>query len=97
MSLKLLTAEGRFECGLAEVVAGKVWAFAPVVPNVPGPLFGLGVAIANEPGYIPIPLHWVHADTYEEAADHADELNRAEGLDDKTAYRIIASTMKSRF
>lgn len=89
--LKPLTAEGRFECGLDTAFLGKIWAFVPVV----GENFGarLGVAVANENGYSPVPEHWCNADTWQEMSDHADELNAAMGLDPMTAVNIVASTM----
>lgn len=93
MALKPLTAEGRFECGLDSVVRDKVWAFVPVISEHGA---GLGVAVANESGYRPIPLHWARADTYDEMAAHADALNEAEGLTLDTAARIVVSTMNGR-
>jgi hypothetical protein len=54
----------------------------------------LGVAIANEAGYYPISSFWAHSDSYEEMSAHADDLNRAEGLDDQTAIRIVCSSMR---
>lgn len=88
--LKKFTAEGRFEAGLDAVVAGKVWAFVPVMS---GRVWGLGIAIANEAGYNPVPLNWAWADGRNEMQAHADELNKAEGLDDETVMRIVCSSM----
>lgn len=94
MTLKKLSAEGRFECNLDEVVKGKVWAFVAVPTTVRGdPQFQLGIAIANEAGYNPVPSYWSYADTFEEMSDHADQLNLAEGKDLKQACTIVASTM----
>ena len=89
--MKPLTFEGRFECGLDEIVTGKVWAFVAVT----GENYGarLGVAFANEPGYTPIPEFWANADRHDEMQAHADELNAAEGLDKLAAAKIICSTM----
>lgn len=56
----------------------------------------LGVAVANERGYFPVPLGWARYATYEAAADHAEHLNRHLGLDAETAFQIIASTMGGR-
>lgn len=92
--LKKFTKEGRFECGLDELVAGKAWAFVPVLaPERSGSVFGLGVAVANEPGYYPVPLHWCHADTWDEAQAHAVELNREEGISEDAEMRIVCSSM----
>lgn len=92
--MKKLSKEGRFECGLDEIVAGKVWAFVGVMS--PGPLdgFGLGIAIANEAGYYPIPFSWSHFDTFDEASQHAEELNAAEGLSLDQAAKIVFSSMR---
>lgn len=91
MALKPFTGEGRFECGLDERIAHKTWAFTAVV-GVDYPA-RLGVSVANEPGYIPIPEYWCHADSWEEMEAHADELNEAEGLDANTALRIVCFSM----
>lgn len=89
--LKPFTFEGRFECGLDDIVRGKVWCFVNVVgEHYPA---RLGIAIANEPGYNPIPEHWCHADSYDELDRHAEDLNLAEGIDVKLAARIVCSTM----
>ncbi len=88
--LKPFTGEGRFECGLDDVVAGKVWAFVAIV----GSPMRLGVAIANERGYVPIPTTWCHGDDYDEMNRHVEELNKAEGIDRDTAGRIVASSMR---
>lgn len=93
--LKKLTAEGRFECGIDEVLAGKVWAFTATLSKDCGDgcFVGLGAAVANERGYVPIPSHWVRSDSYDEMSDHADELNLAMGLDYDAATKIIISSM----
>jgi hypothetical protein len=93
--LKPFTNEGRFECGLDNIVKGKVWAFVAVVGHATPAR--LGVAIANERGYNPIPETWCHADDYEEMERHADELNEAEGISVKVATDIVASSMVRQF
>lgn len=97
--IKKLSNEGRFEAGIDEIVHGKVWAFVPVfaapaITRATSANVLLGVAIANEAGYYPVPWAWCHADDYGEMADHADELNRAQGLTDEEAARIALSTMR---
>jgi hypothetical protein len=64
MTIKKLSKEGRFECGLDDIVRNKVWAFVAVV----GKHYGarLGVAIANEQGYNPIPEFWAHSDSLDD-------------------------------
>lgn len=92
--LKPLTFEGRFECGLDEVVKNKIWCFVAVVgEHYPA---RLGVAIANEQGYNPVPEFWAHADTFDEMQAHADELNEEEGKDRRVAAEIVCSTMGGR-
>ena len=98
--LKQFTAEGRFECGLDKLVADKVWCFAPVhnadTSDHDGAEYGLGIAVANEPGYYPIPLRWCHSDNYNEMARHAEALNTAENVPLPIMYRIIATTMRKQ-
>lgn len=89
--LKPLTFEGRFECGFDAIVKNKVWAFVAVVGDNYGAR--LGVAIANESGYCPIPEFWANADTIDVMQAHADELNQAEGKSPREAAEIICSTM----
>jgi hypothetical protein len=89
-----LTFEGRFECGFDEVVKGKIAAVV-AVRSKDG--IGLGIAIANERGYCPIPLTWAHGDNFQEMMDHADEINREVlGISRDQAFEIIATTMRGR-
>jgi hypothetical protein len=74
---------------------GKI-AFVAIMPDEPFPGIqgALGVAVANERGYFPVPLGWARYATYDAAADHADRLNtQVLGLTTADAFRIIASTM----
>lgn len=89
MTLKKFTSEGRFEAGLDDAIAGKMWAYIAIVGNP----YTLGVAVANESGYIPIPTHWCNGDDYAEMDAYADELNARENIDRDLATRIIASGM----
>jgi len=89
--IRKFTAEGRFECGLDAVVKNKVYAFVAVIgQHNPA---ALGVAIANEAGYVPIPEHWCYGDDYHEMEEYADELNAAMDLTPKASTIIVASTM----
>lgn len=92
--LKPLTFEGRFECGLDAIVNNKIWAFVAVV----GEHYGarLGIAIANEQGYNPVPEYWAHADRLDEMQDHANQLNAAEGKSEFLCVEIVCSTMGGR-
>jgi hypothetical protein len=90
--LKPFTAEGRFECGFNEIIAGKRCALFAVGQEHG---LGLGLAVATEPGYHTIPLHWCNGDDLAELAAHAEALNRELfGLDPKTSGLIVASTMR---
>jgi hypothetical protein len=92
--MKEFTKEGRFECGLDAAVKGKTWAFVAVVgEHYPA---RLGVAIANESGFMPIPEHWCNADDYDAMEAHAEALNTAEGLNPRQAAEIQCSTMGGR-
>jgi hypothetical protein len=79
------------ELGIGEMMVGKAYAYVAVMS---GNTYGLGLAVANESGYNPIPLHWAQADSFDTAHDMADELNRdLLGLNEMAATRIICSTM----
>lgn len=92
--MKKLTKEGIFECGLMELARGKACALTAVIqPHG----MGLGLAVANEPGYHPIPLHWCNGDNFIELHDHADELNRELfNLEPRAAATIVSSTMAAQ-
>lgn len=57
----------------------------------------LGVAVANERGYYPIPHFYYSADTYDEASARADVINEAWELSSETVAAITASTMGGKF
>ncbi len=91
--MKTLSNLAIAELGIQEMMAGKTYAYVAVLV---GNTYGLGLATANEPGYNPIPLHWAQADTFDQAHDMADALNRNQlGLNDMAATRIVCSTMFS--
>mgnify|MGYP000364901871 CR=1 FL=1 len=90
--LKPFTAEGRFECGFNTIIESKRCALFAVRQEYG---IGLGLAVAEEPGYHTIPLHWCHGDDYEAMSRHADDLNRELfGLEPKAGGLIVASTMR---
>lgn len=93
--MKKLTKEGRFEAGIDEIVAGKHWAFVPVLSDGRYGQFQLGVAAANEPGYWPVPAFWAHGDDYGEMAAHAEELNAEMGISREEGDRIQISSMNA--
>ena len=71
-----------------QAFAGKVWAYVPVVTKHGS---GLGVAVANEKGYCPVP--WAHSERYDEIEAYSIELNASRGLSELQALDIIGSTM----
>lgn len=71
---------------------GKDYAFVPITADKAG--FGVGVAIANEPGYHPVV--GFNFDSYREAADFADGMNKHIGLPQDHAVQIVCSTMGGR-
>ena len=75
-------------------------AFVGVTPQEEdrlGGIYGaLGIAIANELGYMPVPIGWARYSSLDAARDHADKLNKHIGLSDDEATRIIFSTMGGR-
>jgi hypothetical protein len=93
MACKQLTFEGKFESGILDLCAGKVYAFVAVLAPGRGETYQLGIAVANEAGYHPVPLHWAHADTMEEMQAEATRLNAEMGLDEGRAALIVASSM----
>lgn len=90
MTLHPLSACSRAELGLEALFAGKLWAFTPVMGDYG---WQLGIAVSNEAGYSPVPGFFCHADSYDEMADHADDLNRERGFEPLEAGRIVASSM----
>jgi hypothetical protein len=57
----------------------------------------LGVAVANEPGYYPVPQFYFYADRHEDAETKADALNlELLEVDPALAFAIQASTMGGR-
>lgn len=92
--LKPLTYEGRFECGLDALTRGKLCALTPVIQ---GSRMGLGLAMANESGYHPVPLHWCSGDNWEELQAHADALNvELFDLDKRAAASVVCSSMAAQ-
>jgi hypothetical protein len=92
--LKPFSFEGRFESGFNELVKNRVCALTSVMAHDAPGLWALGLAIANEDGYNPIPTHWAHADSHKLMQEHADALNKELfGLSEVEAAKIVCSTM----
>ena len=90
MAVKKLSRCAIAELEIEQKFGGKHWAYVPVTGDYG---FQLGIAVSNEAGYSPVPGFWSHADTYDEMADHADDLNRARGMEPDEAMRIQCSSM----
>jgi len=81
-------------CAIAELeieakFAGKLWAYVPRMAEYD---CGLGIAIANEPGYCPIPQFWASG-SYVEMDAEADRLNLARGQSVEESLRIVVSSI----
>ena len=89
-SMKVLSAFNQSTIALKFV--GKVFVYVAVTD----PHFGaaLGLAVANEHGYTPVPSFWSHSRNYHEMSAHADELNAALGYTKEQALDIITSTKR---
>jgi hypothetical protein len=88
---KPLSALAIAELGISELMAGKAYAYTAIMS---GDVYGLGLAVANEPGYHPIPLHWANFPTFDSAHGEADRLNRELlDLNERAAARIVCSSM----
>lgn len=81
------------ELGIDEMFRGKLWAYTPVIDEKG---IGLGIAVANEAGYNPIPLQWCNGEKYDEVREHADELNAERGLSSDCSMRVVMSTMAAQ-
>lgn len=68
-------------------------AIAAIISNEMPGHFGLGIAVANERGYNPIPAGWAVFESMEMAERDAEKANESLGLDDLEAFKIVASTM----
>jgi hypothetical protein len=95
---KPFSPEGRAQSGADQYMRGRLCAFAPVLTGSNDEMFGLGIATANEPGYMPVSPFWcsVSAATpgaYRAMCEHADALNRERGLSPELATLIVASSM----
>ena len=78
------------ELEIEKKFAGKAYAFTPVMK---GSFIGLGIAVANEPGYSPVPMTFCHGDNHAEMEAHAEEANREFlGHSEDTAMTIVCSS-----
>jgi hypothetical protein len=69
---------------------GKMWAYIAVVHPQEGG--ALGVAVANEAGYSPVPAFFAHG-SYSEMVEEANRLNKARGMSIDCALRIQCSSI----
>lgn len=73
---------------------GHVWCFVAVTSKNVG--CALGVAVANERGYCPLPVHWSHSDNWFDMEEYVDELNRDLGWTEDQSMDIVASTIRAQ-
>lgn len=78
---------------IKEAFAGKLFAFTAVVGRSG---CCLGVAVANESGYSPVPEMRFSTPRYDDAATEAERLNKEMGLSDTTSMKIVMSTMRGK-
>lgn len=84
--------EGTVDAFAREDIRGPI-AFIAVTESELAGHFGIGIAVANERGYNPIPAGFACFEDYELAEAEADRLNGLLQLDTDTIWRIVASTM----
>lgn len=65
------------------------WVFVPVTDGGM-----LGIADVNVSGYTPVPAHLAKFETYDDAQEAAEALNKSRGYDVRAAFDIIATTMR---
>ena len=93
--------EGRRE-RLKQDYFSRVAAFTPVMSRLGGDhIWHLGMAVANERGYIPVPESWAYIKqglkAYDIISDYCDTLNEVLfNLDPDVAIRIVCSTMAAQ-
>lgn len=82
---------------LARLFDGQDFAFVAVLHDHESPdgktRAALGIAVANLPGYIPLPQFYYAAARIDDAESKADSLNAAKGVTTETAMLIQISTM----
>ena len=95
MTIKKLSPEIPLEHDYEGRFKDKLWCYAAVIlhDTIEDDRWGLGIAVADEPGYHPISGLYAHASTFEEAMDHADDLNLERSIPRMQGAMIIASTM----
>ena len=75
---------------VADAFRGKLWAYTAIVDKDG---YGLGIAVANEAGYSPVPKFFTQLKSYKDAVAMADSLNTERGLDKRTSIEITCSSM----
>lgn len=83
---KQLGIDVQHDC--ADAFGGKLWTFVAISDGT------LGVAVANEKGYSPVPAFHYKVDRYDEAEAEADRLNEAmHGQTHRASSDIVLTTM----
>lgn len=86
-----------YEAALDPKPIAFVTVILPQEDRVENLTWGIGIAVANERGYHPIPVGWAAFSSKEAADTSADTANFWLGLDDEEATRIVISTMGGQF
>ena len=81
---------------LTTAFQGKVYALTPVTFD---DRWAVGVAVANERGYTPLPISWCNIEmgptAYDEIARYLDTVNHDTlKLNDRAAMKIVCSSMQ---
>lgn len=95
ISTEIIPSDARLT-GILSHWRGRTVAFTPVMTDDKlGDCFGLGIAEFGTGGYTPIPTGLARFDTYDAAANCAEDINlKRLNIDVLTAAKIIADTMK---
>ncbi len=65
--------------------------------NLNAALRHLLAAVANEPGYYPVPLAWCHGKDFDQMVEHAEHLNqKIFKLNKMDCLKIVTSTMRGK-
>jgi hypothetical protein len=79
---------------VARAFAGKLWCYVAVTTHGGS---ALGVAVANEKGYSPVPTFHYLVRNHNHAEAEADRLNELRGTSKDAAMDIVLSSMRIGF
>ena len=99
MTHNIELTEARVRAYVSALADRPAFAFVAVISEDPTPdhAFGVGIAVANEGGYFPVPTGWAAFATMDAAGEAAERANREWlELDSDAELGIVASTMGGR-